>query len=47
MLAFRERTHANNVELEERDNLLLYVEERRPRKGSQQSNDEIFKVPTQ
>jgi hypothetical protein len=25
MLAFRERTHADNVELEERDNLLLYV----------------------
>jgi hypothetical protein len=28
MLVFRERTHADNVELEERDDLLLYVEER-------------------
>jgi hypothetical protein len=36
------RTHADNVELEERDDLLLYVEERRPRKGSQQSDDEIL-----
>jgi len=42
---FRERTHADDVKLEERDDLLLYVEERGPRKGSQQSNDEIFQVP--
>lgn len=46
MLVVRERTHADNVKLEERDDLLLYVEERRPRKGSQQSSDEIFQVPT-
>jgi hypothetical protein len=42
MLVFRERTDGDNVKLEERDDLLLYVEERRPRKGSEQTNDEIF-----
>jgi hypothetical protein len=46
MLVFRERTHADNVKLEERDDLLLYVEQRRPRKGSQQTRDEIFQVRT-
>jgi hypothetical protein len=44
MLVFRERTDGDNVELEERDDLLLYVEERRPRKGSQQANEEILQV---
>lgn len=28
MLEFRERTHGDDVELEERNDLLLYVEER-------------------
>ncbi len=41
---FRERTDGDDVKLEERDDLLLYVEERRPRKGSQQTNDEIFQL---
>jgi hypothetical protein len=37
-----ERTNTDDIELEERDDLLLDVEESRPRKGSQQSRDEIF-----
>jgi hypothetical protein len=35
-------TDGNDVELEERNDLFLYVEERWPRKRSQESEDEIF-----
>jgi hypothetical protein len=36
------RTNSDDIELEERDDLLLDAEESRPWKGSQQSLDEIF-----
>lgn len=44
MRVFKEKAHGDKVELEERDDLLLYVEERGPRKGSQQSEHDIFQT---
>jgi len=41
-LGFGGETDANDIELEERNDALLYVEESGPRKGSQQGTDEIF-----